>query len=216
MLVRPSGWSVVIAGRWNRAILTPAGIAKRVFRLPDAQKVMVAVPLDGISPYQVRHPTDDIIAMTDESRLLIHLVGLDYGRLEAAMGAGVNAMESLPETPVVAAGFNVNFEGTEITPEIARILASDTDSKLIGVAAPIAGRSLARSLDYGAGKLNVTLSGEQSVLKLSCNFHRDSDRISELRDWLQTPISAVRDTIGKLLAALDLEAEEVPDDTNDE
>jgi hypothetical protein len=56
MALSPERWSVVIIGRWNRAILTPAGIAKRVFGEPETKLMDVEVPLDGLSPYRVRHP----------------------------------------------------------------------------------------------------------------------------------------------------------------
>ena len=90
MGLQPADWSVVILGRWNRAILTPNGIAKRLFKLAEAKQVLVAVPLDGVSPYMVRHPTQQIVAMTDEGRLLVQVVRADYKVLGEAMTAGAN------------------------------------------------------------------------------------------------------------------------------
>ena len=37
-------WGVIIPGRWNQAILTPAGIAKYVFDMPvGAERIWIVV-----------------------------------------------------------------------------------------------------------------------------------------------------------------------------
>lgn len=69
MGLKATEWSVVVVGRWNRAILTPNGIAKRVFKLAELSQMVVAVPLDGVSPYIVKNPDQKIAATTDEGRL---------------------------------------------------------------------------------------------------------------------------------------------------
>jgi len=220
MGLRPYEWSVIIIGRWNRAILTPAGIARRVFGLDEFKQLYVAVPLDGVSPYQVRHPTGNITVRTDETRLRIHLEKEDYQTLKYAMVAGASALTSLPETPVSAAGFNVGFLMPEITPELAAMVAGDIDSRLAGMEHDIAARTLGRSLEYGVGKLNIGISCERKVeaeeFRLSCNFHRASEDTNDLKEWLQTPVDEVQSTIEKLLEALDLTIEEAADAIDEE
>ena len=216
MAVQPADWSVVIAGRWNRAILTPSGIAKRLFGLSEGKPVEVAVPLDGVSPYIVKHPMQQIAAMTDEGRLLIRASRPDYETLGHAMAAGVNALASLPETPVSAAGFNINFRSKEVTSEMASLLVSESEKALVDAGFKPVARTLGRSLEHGAGALNVTVAGSVDSFGLSLNFHRASEVVDELKQWLQTPVEQVKEAVTKVLRALGLDVEEVSNDANTE
>jgi len=164
MALQPTDWSVVIMGRWNRAILTPKGIAKRLFMLGEAEQVPVLVPLDGVSPYVVKHPTEEILVMTDESRLMIQVGKPDYATLGHAMKAGVNALTALPETPVIAAGININFGSQEVTPQMASLLVSESEKPLIDADFKPVARTISRSLEYGLGALNVTVTSSKAAL----------------------------------------------------
>ncbi len=208
MTLKPTDWSVVIVGRWNRAILTPAGVAKRVFDLEDAQQVEVLVPLDGVSPYLVRHPHRKIVARTDETRLQITLEEYDYETLGCAMSCGVNAMASLPETPFAAAGFNVNYHCEEITPAMARLLTAEADKLLSQVDLKIAARTVSRSLEFGEGQVNLTLTSEGNSFRLLANFHRASAARADLEDWLKTPVDDVRRLMDTVFRVLDIDIEE--------
>jgi hypothetical protein len=213
MGLSPTGWSVVIVGRWNRAILTPAGIAKRVFKLA-ANEVMVLVQLDGISPHLVRHPEHGIIAMTDEGRLQLHVDDATYETLAHAMQCGVNALSSLPETPVSAAGFNVNFESPELTPHMAGLLAGEMDKSFADLGYRIAGRTVSRSAELAEGRLNITLTGENGTFKVLANFHRSSTECGDLKSWLQMPIGNVKTIIENVVQALGLDMKELSDESN--
>src|SRR6516165_8300462 len=65
----PCEWNVVVMGRWNRAILTPQGIATRLFQLPLNTSIGVEVPMDGIGPYRVSH--DRLVVMVSEAWLIV-------------------------------------------------------------------------------------------------------------------------------------------------
>jgi hypothetical protein len=216
MALQRTDWSVVILGRWNRAILTPNGIAKRLFKLDEAKQVLVAVPLDGVSPYMVRHPTQQIVAMTDESRLLIQVAKPDYETLGHAMTAGVNALTSLPETPVSAAGFNINFRSKEVTSKMASLLLSESEKALVDAGFRPVARILGRSLEHGAGTLNVTVAGGVDGFGLTLNFHRGTEVLDELKQWLQTPVEQLKGTVKKVLDAFGLDIEEIRNDADAE
>jgi hypothetical protein len=214
MTVQPTEWNVVIVGRWNRAILTPGGIGKRLFGLGEGKLVEVAVPLDGVSPYLVKHPEQQILVMTDESRLLIQAAKPDYETLSHAMAAGFNALSNLPETPVTAAGFNLSFASKEVDPEMASLLVCGSETAIVDVGFNVVGRSLSRSLQYEGGRLNVTMVSGDEGFNLTLNFHRGSERVDDLKTWLQTPVSQVEEAANKVVRALGLDIQEVRDDTN--
>lgn len=216
MALRSAEWDVVIVGRWNRAILTPFGIRKHLFKFEEATQVRVLVPLDGLSPYLVGHPTQHIVVMTDEGRLRVQVEKPDYEALGHAMTAGMNALAALPETPVSAAGFNVNFSAKEATPQMAALLVSKSDSVLVTAGHKPVARTVGISLEHGAGRLNITMTGEGGGFGLSFNFHRGSEDAKELAKWLQTPVDQIEGAVNSVLGALGLYIEEVSDDANAE
>ena len=216
MALQPTDWSIVIVGRWNRAILTPSGIAERLFGLDEGKPMEVAVPLDGVSPYIVKHPTQQIAAMTDESRLLIQVRKPDYETLEHAMTAGVNALTSLPVTPVSAAGFNINFRSKEITSQMASLLLSESDKVLVAAGFKPVARTLGWSLEHGAGRLKVTVTGGEDVFDLSLNFHRGTEVHDDLKQWLRTPVGQLEGIVEKVLDAFGLDIEEIRNDADAE
>ncbi len=217
MALRRLNWSLIVVGRWNRSILTPGGIAKRIFGLGDLEQMKVAVPMDGVSPYQVKHPTNNIIVSTEESRLRIQLDKCDYETLGYAMKAGWNALNSLPETPVLAAGFNIEFHSSESIPSLAQMIQTPADACLAKFnrgESEILAMSMSRFIRFRNGELRVILSEKEGGSKLRCNFHRSSSDVGDLKEWLQIPTDEIRDAVGNLLESLDLEIEEITNDAD--
>ena len=113
MPLTPDNWNVVVVGHWNRAILSPNGIAKRLFGLEDGTPVQVLIPLDVVGPYHVRHEKITVIPSND--RLLVQPLHSTFENLMDAMSIARRALEDLPLTPVFAAGINLNYKSaTEI------------------------------------------------------------------------------------------------------
>src|SRR6266478_1019531 len=110
MPLEPYDWNVVVLGRWNRAILTPNGIASRLFELPPETEIGIEVPMDAIGPFLVSH--GDLTVMVGGAQLMVQATENNFSSLERAMRVARRAMEKLPETPVVAAGFNIRAQGS--------------------------------------------------------------------------------------------------------
>ena len=68
-MLNPVDWSVVVAGRWNRAILTPAGIVQRVFKESPDIPMVIEVPIDMLAPPKIG--LNDVSVVADWSRLVI-------------------------------------------------------------------------------------------------------------------------------------------------
>jgi len=216
MSLQPFNWSVVILGRWNLAILTPARISKKIFKLKPQTQVKVAVPIDGISPYLVEHPTQKIRVEIDVSRLVINLTQINYQALQDAMLAGVNALKWLPETPISAAGFNVNFQTKSPTPNMAKLYCNATfDNQLAELGHSITSWALTRSVSYNTGLLNIAVSGNPDYFELSCNFHRKSNENQDLIEWLEIAVSDVETQVTEVLKKLNLDLEEIKDEQKD-
>src|SRR5262245_15714431 len=109
MPLEPYDWNVVVLGRWNRAILTPQGIASRLFQLPPETEIGIEVPIDAIGPFRVSH--GKLTVMVSEAQLMVEARENNFPSLERAMRVARRAMEDLPRTPVFAAGFNIRVQG---------------------------------------------------------------------------------------------------------
>ncbi len=191
MSLVPFGWSTVVVGRWNPAILTPAGISARLYGLPEGAPVEVMVPLDGLAPYLVKHPQKPIQASTDGKRLYITVMqDFTVAHLEDTFGFARNALCSLPETPVTAAGYNIKFRVTESDPSAAELLdAGPVDAAVSNAGHSIVSRAVQRSLAYPPGRLNVALTGNGEMeIEVSFNFHCEATDPHILREWLQPSV----------------------------
>lgn len=214
MPLQPFGWDVVIIGHWNPAILTPIGIARHCYRLADATPIEVLVPLDQMAPVRVKH--GNLIVAADTMQMRIETLDYSYEHLADAMAVGVNALESLPVTPVVAAGFNVKYRcEAPNTPAVERTSCA-LDTYLSDANYTIAARKIQRSLEFEAGTLNLILEHETAGACLfQCNFHRNSQRQAELIEWLRLPPARVQENVDRLLGqVLGLDIREVSNERN--
>jgi len=209
MALEPFDWSVVIVGRWNQAILTPKGIATKLFGIADAKGLEIGVPLDGLSPYRVKHPDKNLFVETESSKILIHIIDPpDYDRFTAAMEVGVRTLKWLPETPVSAAGFNLKFSTDDYDDTMIKLVESNADGPLTDLGNKIIQRTMNRSLEYKMGSLNLIAMINEKGFELSYNFHCGSNKTDDLIKWLETPATEIENMVSNVLTKLELEVEE--------
>ncbi|KAF0118186.1 MAG: hypothetical protein FD151_2223 [bacterium] len=192
MTLEAYDWNVTIVGYWNRAILTPAGIAQRLLGLEKGTPLLVEVAIDGIGPIRVKH--DNLTIVPEAGRLVIMSDVATLANFDRAKNVGVKAIESLPETPFSAAGFNIRVKIDEIPDQILSALQAKIDDRLSDANLTIEKRSLTRTVKWREGVLNLTIHLEKE-LRVELNFHRQSTVKEELIAWLMSPICDVRKTV---------------------
>jgi hypothetical protein len=186
MAVELFDWNVVVVGYWNPAILTPTGIAKRLFDLAEGIPITVEVPMDGLAPHRVRH--EGIVVTAEPGRLALTVETPTLTNLERARRIAVRAIKALPETPLTAAGFNIRLKLDDPPQRLLRDTAAAIDTSLSDVGLVIKSRSIRRSLEHGKGTLNLYV--RQSVhaeTRIELNFDRQCTVVDELCGWLETP-----------------------------
>lgn len=196
MSVEALNWNVVVAGHWNPAILTPAGIARRLFGLPEGTPILVEVPMDGLAPYRVRH--DSLTVTAEMGRLVVNADAARYELLDRARDAAARAIDGLPETPLTAAGYNVRVRIADPPNDLLAAMTCSIDGLLSDAAFAIDSRGLRRSLSMGDGILNLGIRHDNDVT-VEFNFHRQSPRRDELTAWLRKPINEVKETVSLVL-----------------
>lgn len=197
MAFSPAEWSVVLIGRWNRAILTPAGIGKRLLELPPNTPLAVGLPIDAIAPPQVKHSTFSIVAGSD--KLIVQPTVCKFDLLDKARVIACRGITSLPETPVSAAGFNIRYSSSEIPFYIESLLDASWDASLSDNGMSILSRSIERSIKWGNGSINVSIIAEDDGCKIALNFDLQSEKSNDLKNWLDLPIQNVHDVAKTIL-----------------
>jgi hypothetical protein len=194
MPLEPGDWNVVIVGRWNQAILTPQGIASRRLQLPPETEIGIEVPMDAIGPYRVSH--GDLVIMVSSVELIVEARENNFASLQRAMRIAHRAMQSLPETPVIAAGFNIRSQGSGEDELLAPLIAATElrwDQQFVQAGYPISRRDITWVSDWQDGKFSVNLVRDQQdrVLRVNLNFERFGNR-DQLMAWVARPVEEVR------------------------
>lgn len=198
MAIEPRDWSAIVIGHWNRAILTPAGIVRRLFGLPETTPVEVEIALDAFLPYRVRHGMVTVTAGSD--KLHVQPVRFNYAALAESMRVASEALRELPETPVFAAGFNVNFRTVDDAELLTAVTSHQWDDRLSDEHFAIDSRSITRSLVWGEGRIRVTVAQEADAsFLIQMNYDRRSTSAGELRAWLGRPVEEVREKTERIL-----------------
>jgi len=199
--LEPFSCDVIINGFWNRAILTPNGIAGKLFGLPPGSGIQVEVAMDGLLPPRVN--INGLIVTVQAQRLAVIAETPTYPALEKAKNVARQALEALPETPVSSAGFNVRFRMPPAEESVLHKLEVPLDSTLSDLSFTILSRSLVRGVAFQKGVLNLRCSDEdQDSTLLEFNFHRESKEHKDLTEWLSMSKEVFEPEVKRILTAV--------------
>lgn len=216
MPLLPEDWTVVVLGRWNQYLFTPAEISKNVFGLAEGTPVEVYLTIDDIEPPRVRH--DGITVIASKNRLSFSVVPYRFNKLDRARRLASEAIARLPKTPLTACGVNVRYRAEVLPAPVADRFSRDLDKRFSDVGFEIVGRQFHRLLKFQDGGLLVRVvmepDGRSEVL---LNFELRSKDPEVLREWLSMPMDTIRDAVCRVMEkSLDLQggdyAAEQPDD----
>jgi hypothetical protein len=157
-------FSLVIVGRWNAAILSPAWLAKEVF---GEAEMGIMFPVLGWGP-PVFRVADINIAVTDSTLTFAPRKDTDdvLTRIE---NAGRHILRTLPHTPIMAFGENYHYIVGDPPPEITNVLNNEDTSRLAQQGA-IAETVLIRSMRLPACQLNLKIAFGQPC-HIDLNYH---------------------------------------------
>jgi hypothetical protein len=197
MNIEAFDWNVIVIGFWNRAILNPAGIVKRLFGLESDTPVLIEVPMDILAVPRVKH--DGLVVSVSHQRLIIGSDKPIYAALDRARAMAVKGIRSLPETPLQAAGFNFRFKIDDPTEDLLNSTKLKIDDFISDAAFEIKGRTVRRSLKWNEGIINLNIIQNENTT-VEMNFDRQSLKQDELVNWLEHPISDVTSIVEKIFA----------------
>lgn len=191
-------WSVVILGAWNRAILTPSGISKRLFELNEGTQIDVLVPIDVMAPFRVKHGEVSVTASADY--LIITPMKPTFANLESALKIARRALTKLPETPVSAAGVNLKYRSDQPMPALSKLVENPVDQSFADNDIKVMTRALLRSVEWKESEVRISVSQESDMAySILLNFHKEADTTEKLKDWLSFSLEEARGVVEKLI-----------------
>lgn len=143
--------------------------------------------MDVVSIPRVRH--EGILIVPSDSQLIIQL-GDD---MEHALGyvqnlalIGQRAINSLPETPLAAAGVNYRYRWEQAPPHVVQLLEGTFGEVLADLEFEQTGKSVQHQFGWEGGHINVSMAYDYSSGEgnLQINFSRQTSEVSELVKWL--------------------------------
>jgi len=102
----PSGWNIVVAGHWNRAIFNPEWI---IGRLTQDKHVGMEIQITGSDP-PIRITFENLALMVTASRLQVNVMRCEDKLMQRALEVVKQVLSDLIHTPVSAVGINFRFE----------------------------------------------------------------------------------------------------------
>jgi len=176
-----SKWSMVIAGRWNTAILSPQWLGKEVFHQPD---IGIMFPVIGFGP-PIFQAKDIRIVVTNESVIFVPLKDSPelLTRIEEAAR---HILKTLRYTPILAFGENFCYTVEGYPSPLTNVLKL-ADAEQLSAHGKINEVSLVRTINLETCQLNLKLIGDGSC-RIELNYH-----------YPAKPESATADAMEKLM-----------------
>lgn len=207
-ILRPIGWSSVVAGKWNPAILSPNGIARIIFQKPEDTPVEVFVPIDSMGPTKVR--SEGVNVSADFNRLAIECENSDWETFEMSRALCIRAIDALPVTPLSAVGYNIRFELDEPEDGLIELLKPPLDDRLSDSGFTISERKIGRSVEWNGGQINLLIIKKpDSLFRVLLNFDMKSTANDAIKSWLEIPIGDVAEITNRIVySTLDISEKE--------
>ena len=179
----PLDWNIVILGAWNIAILTPEGVARRLFQLEPNTPIEVQVATDARAPIRIKH--ENILVQPSPTSLMIAPQESTPEAIAVAAEIAKRAIQSLPETPLSAAGVNLRYRYESIPEALIDAGTSSVDEKLIDEGYNIQEKTLKRQMPWEGGVINLDLleqKGASAILLF--NYHKNANSPDDFVQWL--------------------------------
>jgi hypothetical protein len=191
---KSEGWSIVLAGLWNRSIFTPEWVNELLFREPEVETLLSVMPHLPII-YRNRQVALEVSA----ARLVFRPRQLNDEHLRATETMAHAVLDKLRDTPLLAVGVNFAFvEGNPGRP-LVRLFDFADNGQLTEVGYDLQERRIVRGLIQGADTLNLTLLFDGQAVKAEFNYHTATTSNQTAREAVNRRVLRLRDAAIRLL-----------------
>jgi hypothetical protein len=204
--------TLVLAGAFNPAILTPAWVAKNALDQPEMGDFPVAVmaPISSIAQLP-RFTFAGLSFSPSFQSLTFYLQGLDAAGSKKVCDVAARILQLLPHTPVTGLGFNFGFSENNPSEQLLRLLpASFPFSDSLGDEAEVVARVWGNRATWKQALVSVQCIIQGAQIDFDLNFHYGVQSASGAEAVLrQENIFGVHQEVAtKIVTALNQETQE--------
>lgn len=176
--------TLVLAGSWNPAILTPNWIAKTILKLPPEPHFDVKVEMQ-VAQGAVQRLSFLGLSYVASPQFLVFFI--DPANTEAAAKAvrvARGVLEILSHTPITGVGCNFDFVVEEHKEEfLRRFHAADDLEDEVGEA-EVVSKAWGNKIKTSAGLLSIDCVYEGGAGQVHLNFHQETPAAEDARAYL--------------------------------
>jgi hypothetical protein len=197
MKINPPGWTIFLAGNWNRFILSPQWSAKNIYDL-DELKVEFALNL-SLPP---RFSSPDVAMVPSSNSVVFMPLQFDDVCLQKAEQFAHNLIDKLPYTPMNAFGINFGFIEENPDADLMSIFDSSDRTKLVEFGCEVDEASIKRKIKYGENIINLTVKKAEEGIVFNFNFHYEVRDASHANEQLKGQVLINKNLAYKMLAEI--------------
>jgi len=163
------GWTIVIAGFWNRMIFSPEWLQAHGI-LPEGQMLAAELPADLSGPPRLSF--DGIRMTVDPRRLILGTDAILDDRLRRMEEVAVTILSQLSHTPIKGVGINFQWTDNDPPGEVLNCFNVADGARLGDAGLEIRETQIVRKIADGERVINLslTLSDDHSIV-FQFNFH---------------------------------------------
>lgn len=202
--------TMVLAGSWNPAILTPSWIAQTVFGRRPGEQFPVEIDMVVANGAMQKMKFLGLSCMASPQFLIFFFDSQNAESCSIAVSSARKILEVLSHTPVSGVGFNVQFVLSETKPEfLSRFQNVDLDDEV--PAAGIVSQGWGMKLNAAENLISINSSYEGGNGTIAMNFHHSTATADEARAYLANDnkcleIFGVATAVAKKLSNEEMEA----------
>jgi hypothetical protein len=196
MKINANAWTIVLAGNWNKNILSPQWTAEHIFNV-DKLNLKFEISMNLNLP--PRLSSSEVSMLPSDNAVIFAPLQQTDECYQKAENFASNLLEKLPYTPMSA--FGINFGFVEESPDSSLLslfeLNDKTDLNEFGCEIKECG--IVRRLQMEGKVLNLTISHADAKITFDFNFHYDVRDAKNAKELLQGQTAANRILAYKIL-----------------
>lgn len=177
--LQENGFNVIVTGRWNALIFTPAWIKENLFDNADIP-VSMAWPL-GDPTASMRITCGGVSIFPSSQALDIQTADTSKAGIKKAGEITAKILHLLPHTPIGALGINFRFSEKNFCATLEALFGFADAAKIPSDKYTLAGTQISRSFATGGEDLlNLSVSRLAEEMVFEFNFHTQSGNVETL------------------------------------
>jgi len=192
MRLVPNSASIVIAGIWNPAILSPPWLLRLIHEVPVGENRPVLLEQPLVAAGQPPHYTIDGIKYSPARNQLVIQPASDTPtreELARTQEMSLRILRQLPHTPIIGIGFNFSFMEENPTQTQLAVFTSVSDlAEHCDFEFETRKTGIVSTIQFDNRTLNLLRTNEGGQLLIQFNYHYELGSGQEAATKLETPL----------------------------